>query len=250
MAEADTADYYTKTAADAAFAPISVVSDAAYDSSWNGVTGVAPSKNAVYDKIEALAAAMATNPIPAPVVGNWLALCSRGAVAAGTAFAANTIYYVQFTIEKAITLSDLGCRIGTLSAGGNLKLAIYANNASIGRPSGTPLAETASITTASTGNVSADITGSNVTLQPGTYWAAFWCDNATAAILALTNASINDGVRISGTTALNDFGTGTGQCGVTFSSSETYGTWPNATSETLTPIAGGSRNYVLFGKAA
>lgn len=31
-----------------------VVSDAAYSSSWNGVTDVAPSKNAVYDKIESL----------------------------------------------------------------------------------------------------------------------------------------------------------------------------------------------------
>lgn len=30
------------------------VSDAAYDSSWNGVTTVAPSKNAVYDKIESM----------------------------------------------------------------------------------------------------------------------------------------------------------------------------------------------------
>src|SRR5688572_4863623 len=32
------------------------ISNEAYDSSWNGVTGVAPSKNAVYDKIETLAA--------------------------------------------------------------------------------------------------------------------------------------------------------------------------------------------------
>ena len=32
------------------------VSDEAYDSSWDGVTGVAPSKNAVYDKIETISA--------------------------------------------------------------------------------------------------------------------------------------------------------------------------------------------------
>ena len=31
-----------------------VISDTAYASSWNGVTTIAPSKNAVYDKIEAL----------------------------------------------------------------------------------------------------------------------------------------------------------------------------------------------------
>jgi hypothetical protein len=39
--------------------PSSVISDTAYAASWNGVTGVAPSKNAVYDKIEALDAAKA-----------------------------------------------------------------------------------------------------------------------------------------------------------------------------------------------
>lgn len=33
------------------------ISDAAYDSSWNGVTNVAPSKNAVYDALESLSAA-------------------------------------------------------------------------------------------------------------------------------------------------------------------------------------------------
>lgn len=32
------------------------ISDTAYGASWNGVTDVAPSKNAVYDKIETIAA--------------------------------------------------------------------------------------------------------------------------------------------------------------------------------------------------
>lgn len=30
------------------------VSDTAYAASWNGVTGIAPSKNAIYDKISAM----------------------------------------------------------------------------------------------------------------------------------------------------------------------------------------------------
>jgi len=37
-------------------APTNSVSDTAYGSSWNGVTDIAPSKNAVYDKIESVVA--------------------------------------------------------------------------------------------------------------------------------------------------------------------------------------------------
>lgn len=46
-------DYYSISATDSAIA--AVISDTAYDaSSWNGVTGVAPSKNAVRDQVETL----------------------------------------------------------------------------------------------------------------------------------------------------------------------------------------------------
>lgn len=40
--------------ADVAADIAAVISDTAYDSGWNGVTGVAPSKNAVYDQIQTM----------------------------------------------------------------------------------------------------------------------------------------------------------------------------------------------------
>lgn len=51
-------DFYSISAADAAIA--AVISDTAYAGSWNGVTTIAPSKNAVYDKIEAVIALIPT----------------------------------------------------------------------------------------------------------------------------------------------------------------------------------------------
>jgi hypothetical protein len=46
-----------------AWVAISTVSDSAYGSDWNGVADVAPSKNAVYDKIELLTTAISTNAV-------------------------------------------------------------------------------------------------------------------------------------------------------------------------------------------
>lgn len=43
---------YSPASFDGAGAAASVISDAAYGSGWNGVTGIAPSKNAVYDQME------------------------------------------------------------------------------------------------------------------------------------------------------------------------------------------------------
>ena len=219
------------------------VSDTAYGSSWDGVTTDAPSKNAVHDKFEGLIH-------PGYVAANWYLPVAPGIFSATAAFTANTIYYHPIYITRRVTISDLGCQITTASAGGNLKIAIYANDASTGRPSGTPLAETGSISTTSTGNVSADITGSNVTLEAGTYWVAFWSDNSTAAVRGISRDNLTLGAALNGSTTLNGLITTAGYNLRVFSSAETYGTWPNATSETFTEQTGLSYAGIPFLKAA
>ncbi|MBL8551336.1 MAG: DUF2793 domain-containing protein [Hyphomonadaceae bacterium] len=62
-------DFYSIAAADAAIA--AVISDAAYNAtSWDGVTAIAPSKNAVRDKFEALGALAALNTVGASQIDN------------------------------------------------------------------------------------------------------------------------------------------------------------------------------------
>ena len=118
---------------------------------------------------------------PAPIVGNW-AIINAGpfgaAVEFGAALTADVIYFHAFPLTRRITISSLGARIVSNFAGGNFALAIYAH----GRdgPTGTPLAATGNMSTASTGLVTSSITGGNVTLAPGIYWSAIWQDNATA----------------------------------------------------------------------
>lgn len=211
------------------------VSDAAYSSSWDADVSCPPSKNAVHDKFEIVHH-------PGYVAGNWYFPNVVGDCVNGAALTANRIYYSLMPIPKRVTLSDLGVRISTASAGGNLKLAIYANNASTTRPTGTPLAETASITTASAANVSADITGSNVTLEQGHYWFAVWQDNGTSAVQCLSAgaSTVTEAVKKVGSTSQDTISGSTTRTAFYIYSDETYGTWPDAAGETFTVVETGS----------
>lgn len=63
----------TEAYVDTAIGSIQAADDTAYGVSWNGVTTVPPSKNAVYDKIELLAADISTNAAAIVTVANNLA---------------------------------------------------------------------------------------------------------------------------------------------------------------------------------
>jgi hypothetical protein len=120
-------------------------------------------------------------------------------------------------------------RISTLSGGGNVQCAIYANNPATGRPTGNALVSTASITTASTGSVNAT---ASVQLEEGLYWFATNCDNATAVFVTLTVDSISISQMIGSATQGNCLGAGQTITGVT--ATQTFGTWPSLTSATFT----------------
>ena len=225
----------------AAIAP----SDTAYASSWDGVTTISPSKNAVYDKFEGFLH-------PGYISANWYVLNEGAFVAAnGTALAANTIYYVPIVLPRRVTISDLGCVI-TSSSAGNLALGIYANDASTGKPSGAVLAATGNISSGSTGAVSADITGSNVTLDAGLYWLAFWSDTTPTLLAENGLAQVTAFSRCIGSATIGNVLINTPRTLHCVSSSETYNAsaWPNATSEAPTEVTTSIRHYVMLGKSA
>lgn len=224
--------------------PASKIADnTAYASSWDGDTATAPSKNAVYDKFEGLIH-------PGHVSARWYTPFYFGRVNNGAASSSGTIYYHPIYITRTITISDLGCSIQTASAGGNVKLAIYANNASTARPTGTPLAETGNISTTSTGLVSADITGANVTLAAGMYWGAFWMDNTTAILRCIERLDFNIAPHLVGSATLSNVVDTSNLVLNGLSSAETFGTWPDASGETFTEVRENRVHALLFMKAA
>jgi hypothetical protein len=160
-------------------------------------------------------------------VGNWIQP-AIGAVAAGNANAINTIYLHPLIVNRSITVSELGARVTTASAGG-FQLAVYASSS--GLPTGTPLGSTLAISGASATTVNGLVTPFNLTA--GTlYWAAFNCDVAiTMQVLATASSYYGSLV---GSPSLFDLSSTSVAATFTRFVSQTYGTWPDLTGVTTT----------------
>jgi len=183
------------------------------------------------------------------IAGNWYNPWPHGELAAGSALPGNSIRFFPFVLPRPMTVSDLGCRITTRSAGNNIQLAIYGSVAATGLPTGNALAVTGSISTSATGALSADITGSNVLLPGGELlWAAINSDNAVVVMQIVAGTSGMPGFW-AGTTSLAN---------VTFASTggvfirtyaQTFNTWPDMTGQ-ATVVANANTYGLVFLKAA
>lgn len=184
---------------------------------------------------------------PGFVSGNWYIPTPYATVSTGAAIPANNIKLLPFTVTKPITVSALAARLTTASSGGNFQLAIYANNPTTGRPTGTALCSTASISTTTTGALSAAV-GANTLLNPGTYWMAINQDNAVAIYETLAGTVVLMGALIGSATLANVTSSGTAAA-FGLSVSQTFGTWPDLTSASFTEQTT-QANALLFLKAA
>ena len=137
-------------------------------------------------------------------------------------------------IKQRITINALGNRVTVLSAGGNFQVAVYANNAATNKPTGNPLASTTSLSTASVASVNAAV---SVQLEPGLYWWASNCDNATATFSSLAPTG-NASALIGDPTQSSIASSGVGLLG--YSVVQTFGTWPDLTSGSFTAIVSGT----------
>jgi hypothetical protein len=166
------------------------------------------------------------------IANNWYLPDGIARICGGGAPAANSIRLHAGIIKQKCTLSALGLRISTLSAGGNIQCALYANNAATGRPTGNALASTSSITTASTGSVNGAV---SVQVDPGLYWFATNNDNGVVVGVALDVTGINISALIGSATQGNILVANGTLVGL--SVPQTFGTWPDLTSASFTELA-------------
>lgn len=168
---------------------------------------------------------------PAIVASRWYS--SPGVVGVATAIAANSIRFTPFFIDQTITIDQLAAYVTTLESGKSVQLAVYANNTSTNRPTGNPLAATASLSTTSTGAVTGSVTP--VQLAPGMYWFARNSDNAgTAQSINASNTFSRGSALVGSATVANVVGSAGGLLG--FSFSQTFGTWPDMTSNSISEL--------------
>lgn len=176
-------------------------------------------------------------PYPAYVSGKWRLASMDQAISGGQAPGANSIRLYPFYVHDSLTIDRLGLCVTTLQAGGNVQAAIYASDATTLNPTGAALVSTASISAAGTGSVEATV---SATLQPGIYWAATNCDNATNAFDANGSTSTWMARAIGSATQSACMTTGGGTLsGYTFA--QTYGTWPDLTGQTFAELTTSQR---------
>lgn len=178
------------------------------------------------------------------ISGNWYQPIA-GQVVAGAALSNGTAKFLPFFFESRVTISTLGCRITTLAAGGNVQLAIYASNPSTGRPTGSELAVTASITTASGGNVNADITGADVTFDPGMYWMGVNADNGTVVLQTIAVAQVYTSWLV-GASTQNNISSNSANGALAVSTPLSFGTWGDLTGATWTEFVTAAHGIVQF----
>lgn len=117
---------------------------------------------------------------------NWYAIhedIPYSGASNGNVVAVTNILLYPFIIWQTVTITDLAACVTT--GGTNMKLGIYASNATTKRPTGTCLKSTGNINVTSTGNVTGTLSGGSVTLQPGLYWIAMGSDNTALRLLGV-----------------------------------------------------------------
>lgn len=172
---------------------------------------------------------------PGYIVGNWYTQLEATITSSGGAPGAGSIRLYPAFLKERVTINALGIRVNTLSAGGNVQAAIYATNSATGKPTGTPLVSTTSMSTAAAGNVNATV---SVQLEPGMYWWASNCDNGTAVFESLSNGGPMMSALIGSTTQSSVLQSGGGLNGL--SVAQTFGTWPDLTSGSFAEVIASS----------
>jgi len=179
------------------------------------------------------------------VAGNFYDPLPGLTVAAGSALALDTIRLHPTIIKERCTISDLGARLTTASASQSVQFAIYANNPANNRPTGTALGMTGNISTTTTGPVQGPLSVS-AQLEAGIYWMAANSSSNTPAFssIANTNTTISS---LIGSATLSTIMSGNTAALFTLSvAAQTFGTWPDLTSATITESTATSFPMIVF----
>lgn len=168
----------------------------------------------------------------------------RAVLGAGTALVANTIRLNPIILAQAITVSDLAAKIVTVSAGGNFQIAIYASDPTTKMPTGSALAVTGNISTATAAVISADITGADVALPTGLYWLAVNADNSVVVLNGQGTTAL--ATSFIGTATLANLSGAVNAAPNPLTIAQTFGTWPSLTSASFTEAPGTAETAVAF----
>jgi hypothetical protein len=195
------------------------------------------------DKVEARANLGAS---PSPVkwtVGNYVSPVNAN-VGTGGAAVANIIYLAPFISPVSFSFTELAIRVTTAVAGSNYQLAIYASN-SILRPTGLPIASTASTSGAAAVPLASGATGTCIAGE--LYWSAANQDSAGMVYQVASSVSLQQAFTI-GSPSLGAVTSSPLQVSFYRQFAATFGNWPDLTSATTTESAASQRCPLIYMK--
>lgn len=149
-----------------------------------------------------------------------------------------TTVYTPFYVAATITISELGARIGGVSAGANTCFGIYANNPATNQPTGAVLAQTGNISLTTAATITAAL-GANVQLTPGIWWIANQVDSVAGSFNAQPNSAGNAVTFFIGATSLANLCTSSLNWSTFWQSTSVYGTF--ATNPAITESVGAAK---------
>lgn len=168
----------------------------------------------------------------------------KGVPALGSVPTLLQVSLVLFRPRANITVTELGARVSTTSAGGKFQLGIYANDPATMRPTGAVLASTQpgagnGLSTTAAGLISGACYNSSgvlgdVALTGGTaYWYGLHADNTTARYVHISDSFVDQMADMGSATAANILTSATnGQLSLV-ATGQTYGTWADLTGATF-----------------
>jgi hypothetical protein len=165
-----------------------------------------------------------------------------GTLGAAAGSSANNIYLYPFTVQRSITVGELGARVTTGVAASSVQLAIYAS--ADGEPDGAPLATTVSLSSAAAAVISDNVTDFNLS-EKTTYYMAI---NSSGAITMqhLTGAAQLAAAFTIGAPTLATVSSAAAASGGWRLVSQTFGTWPTLTAGATTIQTGAPRGGIVF----
>lgn len=163
-------------------------------------------------------------------VGNWIAPVDA-AYQAGSAIAINTITLIPFIVYRRCTVDTALVRVTTAVASSVFDLAIYSSNA--GNPTGLPLSTVIGLA----GSIATTVSGAvSLTLEPYTVYF-FAVNSASALAFQSTTGSSSHFNSIVGTSIASVVTASATTVSWCLRVATAYGTWPDLTSVSATPIA-------------
>lgn len=185
-------------------------------------------------------------PVQPFITANWY-WPTLGSVTQGAAIPTGSIKLVPIFLPRPMTVDQIGAHVATLAAGGNFKMAIYANNPTTARPTGNPIVQSNAAGSTASAVVVTGAVAATGTIPAGLNWSAIQVDaSAGGTAVFKTYAATYDifGAMVGSSTVTDISGAATNSvCGLTVT--QAYGSFPDMTSASFATEAANTNAIAL-----